>query len=366
MSSQTQTSNYTQAQQENALTRALPLVRDLIEPALVDTTMVVALADATGRLTYVGGPSQAQRHAERIGFTPGQDWSRANAGQNAPGAAINTARPAVVRRQEHTLMDAHTYSCSAAPLTGPDGQIMGALDLTGGDEAGTAHALALVRATAAAIQREWLLTADETVTTAGDPPRLNLLQPHHPQLLVHGRAHRLSERHAEILTVLATTPAGVSTEELLDRCYPATTAAATVRVELLRLRRQLESIPGAPNLASRPYRLTAQLDVDAMLIQNHLGRGDFHAALDLYRAPDTPRLDGAALELATATKHKLRESILSDADAGALMRYLEIPHVAGDIEAWQLALRLLPAQSPQRALVVAHLESQSRPSDALA
>ena len=39
-----------------------------------------------------------------------------------------------------------------------------------------------------------------------------------------------------------------------------------------------------------------------------------------------------------------------------VLAYLELPEVQDDVEAWTCALRMLPATSPRRALLVTHLE----------
>jgi hypothetical protein len=52
----------------------------------------------------------------------------------------------------------------------------------------------------------------------------------------------------------------------------------------------------------------------------------------------------------------LREAVLTDGSAEALLQYAELPEASDDIAVRMAALKLLPPRSPKRAAVVADLE----------
>lgn len=343
-----------EACEHESLQRAIPVLEEVLLPIATDDNLVVALADSRGLLQYVAGADSARRRTDSIGFTFGTDWSTGEAGRNAPGLAVSAGKPVSVSREEHSREEVQKFSCSAVPLVGSDGAIVGALDVTGGDVAANPHVLSLLRSCAATVQREW--RNHPAVAPPSQPQtRLRLLDRLRPTLDVGAISHPLTERHAELLTVLALHP-GLTTEGLLDRCYPGHATSSTVRVELLRLRRWLASVPGAPTLESRPYRLSRPILVDAVEVTSHLARGEHQEALNLFHAPLAPHCDGVALDLVHSTAAALREAILTDADVDALIEYLARPQAADDADAWRLALQLLPPHSPRRALVVSHLE----------
>jgi hypothetical protein len=88
-----------------------------------------------------------------------------------------------------------------------------------------------------------------------------------------------------------------------------------------------------------------------------LGRGAHRLALNIYRGEVLPRSEAPAiLELRRRVGGLLREAILTDASPEVLLQYLQLPEAHDDGEAWLSALRLLPARSPRRPAVVAHLE----------
>jgi hypothetical protein len=74
-----------------------------------------------------------------------------------------------------------------------------------------------------------------------------------------GRPLHLSPRHAEILALLAAAPEGLSAGELGAALHGPGASPTTVRSEISRLRRLL-----GPALATRPYRLVADVDADLL------------------------------------------------------------------------------------------------------
>ena len=340
------------------------LVNDLLMPSASDDGLVVALADDTGHLRHIGGDRRAQSRIEEIGFAVGENWSQAQKGTNAPGTSLLRGSALSVKREEHTRPEVHAFSCSAAPLVHPStGAILGTLDVTGGDAAADPRCLALVRATAAAAARELSIqmrdaSALDASRTPPSLPTLRLVHRGRPCLEAQGTSTPLTTRHTELLTVLATEPGGLTAGEIGALVYPEQTAAATVRVELLRLKRLLDSIPGAPQLAGRPYRLTEPLAIDALEVVEHVGRGEYDLALDLYRGESVAAAESDRVSaMLQSASLALREAMLSDADPDTLLRYLELPEVEADPHPWQVALQVLPARSAQRSVIVAHLET---------
>ncbi len=230
------------------------------------------------------------------------------------------------------------------------------------------------------------------------------------------RTVELSARHSELLTVLALHPEGLTTEDLGLLAYPEGTPPGTVRAEMLRLRNFMSALSaasddGGPPLrsqpaaamataratpgtatddagtgitktgitktgtvtdagtagtgalvpSSRPYRLPRTLRLDAQDVLEHMERGAFRQGLQLYRGPVLPRSDAPAVrDLRARVSAVLREAVLTGAGPETLLQYLQLPEAANDVEAWRLALRLLPARSPRRAAIVAAVERIER------
>ena len=216
------------------------------------------------------------------------------------------------------------------------------------------------------------------------------------------RTVELSARHSELLTILALHPEGLTTEDLALLAYPEGTPPGTVRAEMLRLRNFMSALSagsddgglplrarsaaamstaasgtasrdtktvtdagtagtGAMVPSSRPYRLPRPLRLDAQDVLEQMERGAFRQGLQLYRGPVLPRSDAPAVrDLRARVSAVLREAVLTGAGPETLLQYLQLPEAANDVEAWRLALRLLPARSPRRAAIVAAVERIER------
>jgi hypothetical protein len=90
---------------------------------------------------------------------------------------------------------------------------------------------------------------------------LDLRNPDMPSLAMAGQfaawRHDTSQRHAEILLVLATSPAGRTANELARDLYGDPSKAVTVRAEVSRLRKQFTGL-----IAAQPYRLASTVELE--------------------------------------------------------------------------------------------------------
>lgn len=356
------------------LAAIMPVIRQLLVRPSSDSKLVVAVGDEHGRLLWVEGDNATMRTVDRINFASGTDWSEAAVGTSAPGTALALGRSVQISGEEHFNPSVHPWSCTAVPLHDPDsGGILGIVDITGGADAAARTTLSLVEAAVAAAEAQLRIQRLEHLAESarrnrhshGTPSPAKALYRDSLQILGHdqgllhlsGRAVTLSERHAELLTVLALHPNGLSAEELAAMVYPEGAAATTVRAEMVRLRKVLAKYPDTLVPASRPYRLPRPLVVDAAQVLSYLDRGAHRLALNIYRGAVLPHSEApAVIELRYRVSALLRQAILSDASPEVLLQYLQLPEAHDDDEAWAGALRLLPPRSPRRAAVVAHLE----------
>ncbi|MEX5255801.1 transcriptional regulator [Kocuria arenosa] len=348
----------------------MPVLDELLTPLAEDTGLVVAVTDPRGVILRVRGSAATRRRAEAMGFVEGADWSEPAVGTNAPGTALVLRRPVTVHREQHFYPEARPWSCTAAPLLHPvTGALLGAVDLTGGDAAAATTTRALVGAAVRAARAELALAlrtagrSEAAATPAAAPAHgafLRVLGDAPPALVLDGRTLELTERHAEILLALSRAGSGLCTAELSEQLWAGRAQETTVRAEVLRLRRLLES-RGGPAIASRPYRLETPLPSDAGRVLELLARGSHRRALREYTGALLPHSEAPSL---VALRHRLtgllREAVLTDGSAEAVREYLTLPEAADDAEAWALLLRLLPPRSPARAAAVLELERLRR------
>ncbi len=112
-------------------------------------------------LAWVEGERGALSAAERMNFVEGAVWTEAEAGTNAPGTALAVSGPVQILGPEHFNSAVQPWSCSAVPIRDGAGRVLGVIDITGDEKMATPQALALVRATARAVEAELARRADE-------------------------------------------------------------------------------------------------------------------------------------------------------------------------------------------------------------
>jgi hypothetical protein len=350
------------------LTPALPLLeRMLLDSA--DEPHVLAVSDAGGRLLHVRGDRLVRERMDRLGFTEGALWDEAHAGTNAPGTALALDAPVQILSGEHWATPVHQWSCSAAPVHDPvTGELLGAVDVSGGHEVASPYALALVRAAVSAVEAGLAarprpatpLALVPTARAAAGQAWLQVLGVDQPLLHVGGRVHAVTPRHAETLLVLAGHEAGVGGDTLAESLSARLLSPVTVRAEVSRLRAVMRRLLGTEAVGTRPYRLLVPLGSDADDVAAALARGAHRRALDLYGGPVLPTSEAP---VATRARHelqgRLRGSVLRAGSTDSLWRWASTQG-RDDLEVWQRLLRELPYGSPRRAEVQAHLAALAR------
>ena len=125
------------------------------------------LCDGEGAILAVSGDDRFARHAERIFLRSGARWGEASKGTNAIGTALAEQSEVQVLGAQHFFAQHSFLSCSACPLLGPDGQLLGVLDIStdaahhDGDMLGTVRLLAMTLENALlARQPGWLVDLD--------------------------------------------------------------------------------------------------------------------------------------------------------------------------------------------------------------
>ncbi|WP_120005300.1 GAF domain-containing protein [Nesterenkonia muleiensis] len=341
------------------LSLVLPIFQRLLIQPAAEAGLIVAIGDAEGRLLWVDGDRHSMHRAESSAFQAGATWSEEAIGTSAPGLALATGRGSQVRQEEHFAYSAHQFSCSAAPIRNPHtGRLLGVVDLTGDEKAVATHSLPLIYAAVSAAEAELkVLPADTGL------PQLTTLGTVRPQLGVASAREALSLRHAEILVLLAwhahNGQNGLSAGALAEFLFGEPGHEVALRAEIVRLRRVLRNSPAAAglDLQSRPYRLSSAIDLDALTVLTAVTAGDRDTALDVYGGVLLPASESPGiLELRSQLSALVRESILADGTAEQLCRYLQLPEAAADEQAVYTALQLLPAESPQRAALVARMQ----------
>ena len=138
-------------EQDDVHRLAAPLLQEF-GARLAPTRHVLAYFDPAGwMLSMEGDPRVAERVAE-INFCPGANWSEASVGTNGPGTALAARKPVKVFASEHYVEAWQAWTCSAAPILDPSGELLGIVDITGPWQAHQIQALVTAKAIAQLVQ----------------------------------------------------------------------------------------------------------------------------------------------------------------------------------------------------------------------
>ena len=132
---------------EPAAGRLRSLARDVesdIYAAIRNRNLLMTLTTADGYVVRTCGDPGTLKQADKLNFGPGALWAESSVGTNAIGTALVTGKPTQVFGREHYCESHHSWSCSAAPIFDPLGNIVGCFDISGPSEGDHALALTLV------------------------------------------------------------------------------------------------------------------------------------------------------------------------------------------------------------------------------
>ncbi|MFM4938655.1 sigma-54-dependent Fis family transcriptional regulator [Aeromonas enteropelogenes] len=153
-----------QEQHRVLITSFRRFVLPLFDQLLAGRPCRLLLCDGEGAILAASGDDGFARHAERVFLRSGARWGEASKGTNAIGTALAEQSEVQVLGNQHFFAQHSFLSCSACPLLGPDGQVIGVLDIStdaahhGGDMLGTVRLLAMTLENALlARQPGWLV-----------------------------------------------------------------------------------------------------------------------------------------------------------------------------------------------------------------
>ena len=143
---------------------AVPAMETLYQQ-IVNTHNMVILTDASGVIVHSLGDDDFLEKANKVALQPGVAWSEQSKGTNAIGTAIAEKAPALVHADQHYLAANHFLTCSAAPITDHQGNVVGVLDVSGDQRSFHKHTMALVRMSALMIENQlFSATFEEAIT----------------------------------------------------------------------------------------------------------------------------------------------------------------------------------------------------------
>ncbi|MEV4564973.1 GAF domain-containing protein [Nonomuraea sp. NPDC049419] len=186
------------------------------------------------------------------------------------------------------------------------------------------------------------------------PPLLTLsfLGERPPSAAYGDRDRPLSLRHAEILTLLALHPHGLTAEQLSFHLYGDDGNPVTIRAEIHRLRAQLGDA-----IAAKPYRLTCPVEADFLALRRLLTAGDPASLARSYPGPLLPRSESPEIRRERdELEAQVRACLLRHGTPEDLWTYAQTCNGRDDYEILE-RLAALPPTDPRSAAARSRLLS---------
>ena len=119
---------------------------------IAGSNFLIAFADADGTVLESVADSQFGDSDAGRRIVPGSRWSEQVCGTNALGTAIVTGQPIIIHGSEHFFSCYGQVCCTAAPVRGAAGELVGLLDASSDCDSRQRHTLALVKMAATHIE----------------------------------------------------------------------------------------------------------------------------------------------------------------------------------------------------------------------
>ena len=144
------------------LAQGRPIMEHVFEQIRESGSMVI-LADANGLLLETVGDADFVSRADRVALSAGASWDENQRGTNAIGTALSEEGSVAILGGEHYLEHNGFLTCCASPIFGPDGRLIGVLDISGDYRSHQHHTMGLVR-----MSRLWIDSNRRFSTMAED------------------------------------------------------------------------------------------------------------------------------------------------------------------------------------------------------
>ena len=150
--------DFTPMDQLEPFTSTLRMICGDVETATYEAIkgkrLLITITNANARVARTCGDLEVLRLADKLNFGPGANWTEKCVGTNAIGTALFTGRPMQVFGEEHFCRSHHSWSCTAAPIFDPRGNVWGCYDISGPRDADHSRNLDLVLRAAGALERQ--------------------------------------------------------------------------------------------------------------------------------------------------------------------------------------------------------------------
>ncbi len=131
------------AENKTLIDTALPVMESVFE-IVQRTHFQLVLTDSVGYILESIGDRESISRTHELNFVQGALWSNLTVGTNAISVALDCDTPIQMAGPEHFCRTHHVWTCSAAPIHGANGEVIGCINMSGKADEAHEHTLGLV------------------------------------------------------------------------------------------------------------------------------------------------------------------------------------------------------------------------------
>lgn len=203
---------------QDLLDIARPII-DKLYQMVAGSGFIVLLADKRGYIMHSLGDEETMKTAININLIERTNWIEQEVGTNGLGTALALKKPVQVSGPEHYCRGLHFWTCSTAPIFGEDGEIMGALQLSGPSELAYAHTLGMVVSTVQAIEDQFKLKRKNLELTVLNQQLVSILATMSDGVITIDKNGMIKQVNTEARRILNHSPSEINElmiDDLLD------------------------------------------------------------------------------------------------------------------------------------------------------
>lgn len=197
---------------------AVPIMEEL-QSLVCGSGFMTLITDSDGIILELLCNAGLRAAAAERNLVSGGNWLEEQAGTSAIGLSIRLGQPVQIVGAEHYCLCDHELTCSAAPLRGPEGTLLGIINMSAHRDRVHPHTLGMVMAAGKAITNQLRIEEDSRLIWLANQYLKTVIESITDGVVAidaQGRIREINSEGAKILAVDGLTARGKDIQQLLD------------------------------------------------------------------------------------------------------------------------------------------------------
>ena len=197
---------------------AVPIMKEL-QALVTGSGFVTLITDSDGIILELLSDAEMRAAGAERNLIVGGNWLEEQAGTSAIGLSIRLGQPVQIVGCEHYCASDHDLTCSAAPIRGPEGTLLGILNMSALKDRVHSHTLGMVVAAGKAITNQLRIEEDNRLIWLANQYLKTVIESIAAGVVAidaQGRIREINTEGAKILAIDSQTARGKDIQQLTD------------------------------------------------------------------------------------------------------------------------------------------------------